>query len=79
MHVMAESEVRGSLDVLKVIFMDHTFQPRAAETLGNLRCLLGASASGSRSASSSRSRRKLVANFSRLSGDGQNELFPARW
>ena len=41
MHVMAESEVRGSLDVLKVIFMDHTFQPRAAETLGNLRCLLG--------------------------------------
>ena len=37
----AESEVRGSLDVLKVIFMDHTFQPRAAETLGNLRCLLG--------------------------------------
>ena len=40
-YVQAESEVRGSLDVLKVIFMDHTFQPRAAETLGNLRCLLG--------------------------------------
>ena len=36
----AESEVRGGLDVLKVIFIDHTFQPRRAETLVDLRCLL---------------------------------------
>jgi len=31
----AESEVRGGMDVLKVIFWDHAFQPRAAEKMGN--------------------------------------------
>jgi hypothetical protein len=31
----AESEVRGGMDVLKVIFWDHAFQPRAAGKNGN--------------------------------------------
>jgi hypothetical protein len=32
---LAESEVRGGMDVLKVIFWDHAFQPRAAGKNGN--------------------------------------------